>query len=231
MLPTGLAGVAVFLFFVAPGALWDARIRRRRPAIAQSTTRELATVALWSLVFSVIAAAIVIGVAKVVADHRLQELDAWLRADSPRSDTLVVVVFGLAQLLTSLALVLLADLLFGARLYGKPVLRDESAWTAAFKTNTPTDSRPFVIATLHDGSAFSGLVEQFSADLPLADRELTLVEPIAAFVDGEPQLQTEIRRVVLAAPQVQSLEIQYLAEDEIATLSNALEERRIAENG
>jgi hypothetical protein len=69
VIPQTILALVGFLFLVAPGLVFEIRRERRRPVLEETTFREVSRTALASLVFSVLALAIL----------------AWVRAKWPES--------------------------------------------------------------------------------------------------------------------------------------------------
>lgn len=211
----GLATLVSFLVFVAPGALWLWLADRRRATPKRDGLQASSLVVLASLVFSVPAAAAVLGLLWA-ADRDLSSLRPWLNSSLPRTPANAVgmLLLLLLQTMVSLGLAALAFRLVGSRVLGPGDVRPVSAWTEAFRLAVPAESAAVVSVALEDGSCVRGVVAAFSPDHEMADRELLLRAPIV--VDTAPGATPTASpflspvRLVVPSASITSLSVLYV---------------------
>jgi Family of unknown function (DUF6338) len=182
VIPTGIAAVISFFFFVVPGLVWELLVERRRPSKSESAFREASRVALVSTPFSAASVAIVFAVAWPLNHHWLTVLVAWLNSGKPQSGEALVVASMLALAELAVALILLSATwrIVGVTLYGVAHLKKESAWGYAFG-NPPPDHVTIATVRITDGSEYRGQVLGFTNDYAWADREIILSQPLSLF--------------------------------------------------
>jgi hypothetical protein len=180
VIPTGIATVVAFFFFVIPGLVWELLVERRRPAKAESAFREASRVALVSTPFSTISVGIVFAAAWLCDQHWLTVLSSWFTTGKPQSGEALIVASLLAVAELGVALLLLGLVWWrvGHRLYGMAKVEKESAWGYAFG-HQPAGHATVATVRTHDGSEYRGQVVGFTNDFDWADREIILTRPLS----------------------------------------------------
>jgi hypothetical protein len=210
--PDGWSAALAFLLFVAPGIVWDLLSRRREAEADESAFREASRVALFSLVFSLPAAAVVVLVSTQV--HGVTRVARRLASGDvvPLSwDGLIILVVMLTQLALACGFAGLTHLLL-MRSSRSSDIDLISAWTRAFRRDRPPDHDAYVRAKLTSGSVWTGRVVSYTSDFELEDRELVLGPPLSS--RGPPgnqliPLEPHCQRVILRGNQIASLVVEY----------------------
>ncbi|MEU0792318.1 DUF6338 family protein [Amycolatopsis sp. NPDC005961] len=211
MIPGTWLAVILFLIIVAPGLFFDLLSARRRVEVAESAFREVGRVALGSLGFTLVTLVVLLCV-------------QWLFPSlffNPRA----MIVGGTAYLadhygrvvLTILAATVFSHLLaFGlhmilSRREGE-AFRKVSAWGLAFREGVPAGHAVFARVRLTSGLVYTGQVENFTADLPVGDRELLLRKPLAVRPDSDSTLTAlpdVYDRVILRGSEIEVISVEY----------------------
>jgi hypothetical protein len=209
--PDGWSAALAFLLFVAPGIVFDLLSRRRRVEVDESAFREASRIALWSLLFSLPASAIVVYISTRV--HRVTRVAGRLASGDVvpiSADGLTILLVMLAELVLACGIAGITHLVLSRRSKSCDI-RLVSAWTKAFRFDRPADHDVYVRAKLTSGSVWTGRVVSFTPDLELENRELVLAPPL--FSRGKTgdltPLSPDYHRVVLPASQIASLNVAY----------------------
>jgi hypothetical protein len=210
--PDGWSAALAFLLFVAPGIVWDLLSRRREAEADESAFREASRVALFSLVFSLPAAVVVVLVSTQV--HRVTRVVGRLASGDvvPLSwDGLVILVVMLTQLALAclFAYVTHRVLMLSSQSSDIDLI---SGWTRAFRHDRPDNHDAYVRAKLINGSVWTGRVVSYSSDFELEDRELVLGPPLSSRGPSGNQLiplEPHCQRVILRGNQIASLVVEY----------------------
>lgn len=214
-------GAAVgFALAVAPGIVWTRRIDKRRPSPPQSSLVEAGWIALSSAIFSLMGLALVLGGVRLTDADAFDDLVAWVSTGAASANVPVIAgIVLLAELPVALALAWLADEYFGPRLIGPRRINDHNQWDQAVRYHDVGFDNPRVIATvsLDDGSVFRGDLEFYSLDLPMDDREITLITPIVRVTatDAGEEVRQEVveTRLVLPGARIASVGFIYTEHD------------------
>lgn len=185
-MPDSLAGLALFVVFLAPGLAYVAIRERRFPSRNQSAFRETATVVFVSTAVNigVIAG---FGAVRMIAPSRTPDLGRLVRD----AGTYVKSNYGVLGA-WAIGLLIVACALAGLLAYFSPRLRDirwlsrlgdvtfESAWHVVLHEEVDkVEPSPFVGCELDDGSYIGGTLLSFSSEIDeTADREISLVAPV-----------------------------------------------------
>jgi hypothetical protein len=199
MIPTGVASVIAFIFFIAPGLAWELLVERRRPEISESAFREASRVALASTPFSVVSTAVVLIAAWRVNPSWTRDLSNWAISGNASNSQAIVVAscVALAELIFALLLVLLAWSAFADRWYGTARAYRKSAW-GLFLNASGKNEVKIATVRLAGGSTYRGRVVAFSNDLAWQDREILLQSPL--FLVGDNGTLTRLPDEYIAIP-------------------------------
>lgn len=183
MIPSSLATVIGFVFFVAPGLLFEMLLDRRRPTKVESAFREASRVALFSTPFTIVSAAAVVVVMHNVDQHWLDLAIQWSTTGKPPNGGAIIAVAVMALVEVSLACtgVVAASLVAVWRLKGRK-FTPLSAWS--YSLTPPAGSSTIATVTTTDGTQYRGQVLGFSPDLPWEEREITLCQPLSVVRDA-----------------------------------------------
>lgn len=185
MIPTGVATVVAFFFFVAPGLLAEILLDRYRPNRTDTAFREASRVVLISAPFSIVGSVLVYCfVWWFVNPHWTNLLDTWAVAGKPPSGEAVLVLIGMAvaEVVMACFLAWQASDIWGDSLYPGSTISPENPWKLAM---TPEEGFVTIATvTLSDGSQYQGKVATISSDLAWANREITLQPPITITREG-----------------------------------------------
>lgn len=210
MAPSGWVSVVLFIFFIAPGLLFEQLASKRRAAIKESAFRETSRIVLASLWFSAV------GVAAVglvgLAGHRIVPPPAELLADPGlflrHHYWSVARGLGIAFFVAFVAVYVTHGILAWR---SDTRLRTTSMWRDTFRpAGLETNSIPFVRVKLTDGSFVLGYVRDYSAEVELADRELVLRPPL--FTQGKDEsspspLGEPWQRMILRGSTVERIDV------------------------
>lgn len=222
MTPDGWGSALAFLLFVAPGIVFDLLSRRRRAGVDESAFREASRVALSSLVFSLLAALLVVPRASrspiVVRAARAVEAGglSWLS-----SEGLALLGVAVAQLVLSCVLAFGWHSVLRLIGHGGNIVLG-SAWTRVFRLDLPDDHEGYVLAKLTSGAVWAGRVLSFSPDLELDHRELVLGQPLSIeTASGDmADVPSDFQRVVLRATEISTLTVMYKRDREVGGVAS-----------
>ncbi|MBW4720570.1 DUF6338 family protein [Saccharothrix obliqua] len=215
MVPQTLGALGSFLALVAPGIVFELLRERKRAGLKESAFRESARVALGSLVFTAAACLLVLGVLGVLALCGVRVLDVPRLVTDPAYPKTVfwqAVAVAAALPVTACALAVLLDHVLGRRGREVVVVRQQTAWHEAFRTDRPDDSVPWVHVRLTDGSSFYGYLRSHTASGAPDEREIALEGAALTHVppDGPPRtIGDRWSRVVIPSSQITYLRLQY----------------------
>ncbi len=211
MIPGTWLAAVLFLLVVAPGLFFDLLGARRRVAVAESAFREIGRVALGSLGFTLVTVvllqaaqwlfprlffdprALILGGKAYLADH----YGAVVLTLVVAAATSHALAFGLHKWL--------------ARRHGETI-RVISLWGKAFRHGVPAGHAVFARVRLAGGLVYTGQVANFTADLPMGDRELLLTKPLAAKPDADSPLRPlpdSYRRVIIPGDRIEVISVEY----------------------
>jgi hypothetical protein len=233
MLVDGVASAVAFVVFLAPGALWGWMAERRRAPMPRSAVLDAGLVALASAAFST-PAMVAVGLLVWGLDRDLSSLESWLGVSPGPSGELAVGYAALLLLQLSLAL-LTSWLVFhklGHRLVGKLTVEKVSGWTSVFRTAKPDEEWSAAAdILLEDGSVIRGIVEDYTPDHELADREIVLSEPILHEHDGASLFgqRPSPARIVVSGTGIRRIAVHYLKPADVAALRETCHRRQPGE--
>ncbi len=224
MLVGGLSSAVAFVIFLAPGALWAWLTEQRQASVRRSQVVEAGLIALASAAFST-PAIVVLGLLTWFLDRDLSSVEAWLEGSSISGEAAVGYV---ALLLLQLVLALLTTWwvfrTFGDKLLGDLEVQKVSAWTSVFRSaKTDKTWSAAVEVLLDDGSVIRGIVEDYTPDHELADRELILSEPILHEQGGVSLFANRPApaRAVVSGTAIRRIAVRYLTPEDLAGLQPA----------
>jgi hypothetical protein len=184
MIPSSLATVVGFLFFVAPGLLFELLLGRRRPTKVESAFGEASRVALFSAPFTIVSTAAVVLVVHHLNQHWLDLIVQWSTTGKPPSAGAMIAAALLALIEVALACIgVLVVSLIAAWKLRKRKFTPKSAWS--YSLTPPAGSSTIVTVITTDGTQYRGQVLGFSPDLPWEEREITLCQPLSVLRDKE----------------------------------------------
>jgi hypothetical protein len=209
--PDGWSAALAFLFFVAPGIVFDLLSRRREPEADESAFREASRVALSSLVFSLPASAVVVLASTRV--HRLTRVAQRIASGDVvlfSADGFIILVVMLAELALACLFAYVAHRVLMRSSRSSDIERI-SAWKKAFRHDCPAYHEAHVRAKLKSGSVWTGRVVSYTPDFELDNRELVLGPPLSSRgPNGKlTPLEPDFHRVVLTGDQIASLAVEY----------------------
>ncbi|GAA3819492.1 DUF6338 family protein [Cellulomonas soli] len=214
MITENWLGILLFFLFAAPGLLYDLREDRYRATVKESAFREAGRTALASVLLASAAlpftylASLLLPAVFASPAEALRAGAGAVRVDPARLGATVAVQVGVA-----LALAWLVQWL--RRRSSETNIVADSLWTLSLRDQKTPDSRVLVRARLKSGEIWSGLVEGFSADLEVADRELVLGPPLSRISNRKSQeMPQEWVRVVITGTEIEYLMVQYVTLDE-----------------
>ncbi len=210
MVPSTWLSVALFVFLIAPGLLFDLLAERRRAGRPESAFREASRVVLASLAFTSAGIAVI----SLVRASR----PAWMPDPGPlladpqtyAADHYGVVLWALAVEMSVALGAALAVHRALARKHGSG-LRAVSSWHRTLREDRPGGADVHVRVKLTNGTIFVGKVAHYTADLDMADREIVLAPPLFSRTGDKPlvPMPPEWQRLVLAGSVIESLAVQY----------------------
>lgn len=211
MIPTTWLAVILFLLVVSPGLFFDLLAARRRVGVVESAFREIGRVAMGSLGFTLVTLVVVLGAQQLFPQvffdpHALILNGNAYLADHYGQVVLTIVVAALVSHATAFGLH--KNL---ARRDGETI-RKMSTWSKAFKQGVPDDHAVFVRVRLSSGLVYTGQVENFSPEIPVADRELLLTKPLAVKLDAKSTLTSlpdAYSRVILPGSEIEAIAVEY----------------------
>lgn len=211
MVPSTWLSAVLFVVLIAPGLLFDLLAERRRAGAPESAFREASRVVLASLVFSSLGLGVV-DLVRTVEPTWMPDADRLVAEPHQYLVEHYRLILGALLLGGSVALgaAWLAHWLL-SRKYGSG-LRTLSSWRKVFRDELPAGvAAPHVRVRLTNGTVFTGLVAQYTADLDLADREIVLAPPLFSRTGANKltPLPVEWQRLILPASSIESIAVQY----------------------
>jgi hypothetical protein len=211
MVPTTWLSLLLFLFVVSPGVLFDLLESRRRVSAAESTFREIGRVVLGSLGFTVIALALLL-LARLFVPHQLPDPKALITGGGTYFASHYALMFAAIGAETVLAhgIAYLLHVALAKR-SGGDTIRQMSAWSKVFRSELPRKHAVYARLRLSNGTVFSGQVAHFTADLPLADREIILTRPLASKTGTNPltPLPNTYRYAVIRGSAIETMAVEH----------------------
>ena len=215
MVPEGVVGLVGFLFFIAPGTLFEALLTTRRPRAADTTFREITRVVLVSVLAG--AGAVVLAlIPRVVWPLWLQPLvmaverggDVW-RQHLFEVGAGVALVFAVAMGLAAAAAGMVIRRSPGGRMVREP------QWYLVFRRRAPEGTVPYVITTSPAGERHFGWLVAYSQDEEVPNREITLgprgSNPLLRAAPGQkPKPLLDVAHVVVSNDQIAHLYVAYI---------------------
>jgi hypothetical protein len=238
VLPQTIGALAAFLVLVAPGIVFELRRERRRGGHRESAFREASRVALGSLVFSLVAIWMLIGLETVGAPFA--DVVAWSTGGwgYARQNLFLVVWTIIAELALACGAAAAADLLVGRYGREEATVRKLSAWTETLRRDCPPKAVPWVHVCLEDGSSFFGALRSYTVGDVVADREIVLDGRGLTYVgrptDGGDEFENEPigetwERVIIAAARINYLRVVYLHQETGERVLYKAKRRRVSE--
>ena len=216
--PQTFGALAAFLALVAPGIVFELRRERRRGGHRESVFREASRVALGSLVFSLVAMWVLIGLE--AAGVPFADIVAWSTSGSAYvpQHLFIIVWTALAELALACGAAVTVDLLL-ARFGREPAtVRKLSAWTETLRRDCPPTAVPWVHVYLADGCSFFGALRSYTVG-DAAEREIVLdgkgLTYVGKPVEGGEQFEKKPigeawERVIVVASRITYLKVVYL---------------------
>jgi hypothetical protein len=173
MIPDSLGAFAAFLGLVAPGLILSLVLERRLPRRSATAFREASTIALASLIFTLISVLIL---AALRTNHSSAILDGpqWIKGGNTYLTSHFTVVA------TSIFLEVAISCLLAA-LWGWYITRNSTAsmsnvgtWYQILRHERPADTRPWVHLRLDDETDFWGYLRHYTTDDSADVREIVL---------------------------------------------------------
>lgn len=184
MIPTGVATVWTFFFFVVPGLLAQFLKERRHPQVEESAFREISRVAFVSTPYSLVATTIVAFLTWLIHPEWFRLLTLWSVYGRPSSGAAVLAASVLTIVEASIAS---AAVWLTVRLRDgkKPQLLSESgqsAWLTTLKA--PVDQVVIATVTTTDGVEYRGEVWRVTETMKWSEGEITLTQPLTMIKNG-----------------------------------------------
>lgn len=221
MLIDGIPGAIAFVIFLAPGALWAWMAERRQAAVPRSGVVEAGLVALASAAFST-PALVAVGLLVWGVDRDLSSLEAWIGSSSLSGEAAIgYTTLVLLELVLALLMTWFVFRRYGSRLLGHLELRRVSGWTSVLRDAKPDATwAASVDLLLEDGSVLRGIVEEYTPDHELVDREIVLAEPIVHELDGVSMFAKRPPpfRVVVPGTAIRRIAVHYLTPEDLVSL-------------
>ncbi|WP_394613926.1 DUF6338 family protein [Lentzea sp. JNUCC 0626] len=223
-MPQTIGALASFLALVAPGIVFELLREQRRAGAKETVFREASRVALSSLVFTVLASALLLGVHALTAKWFGWKLFVDLNAlvakpDYVKQNLALVGWSAVAELALACLLALAFDFVLARRRKQARTLGKQSAWVKVFREDRPADALCWVHVMLEDGNSFFGFLRSYDATGDPDTREIVLEGTRLTYV-GEPvtggdEKKTTVigrdwERVVIAGSRIRFLRVQYL---------------------
>jgi hypothetical protein len=215
MIPTTLGAFLAFLALVAPGIVFEIRRERRRPALEESTFREISRTGLVSLVLTLVSVLVVLAVSAALPDV-FPDVKNWINSGSEYvKDAYWRIVLALAlEVALACGLALLLDVIFRRRERGN--ISPYSAWHEVFRIRTPPGAHPWAHLTIEGGVEYHGYVYQFTSVSDPELREITLVGPGLSMQKGQVSKGlASWDSVTIQAKRILSLEVTYMSKGQI----------------
>lgn len=217
MIPQTTGALIVFLLFVVPGITFEFLRQSSRPGLGRTTFEELTGIALWSVVFSGVAVALLGLVRAWVWPHSMPDVRLWLQDPSHYITTRYRLVARTIALEVALATVLAAfadrslnyaqrnSVLWRIRRLGEHVLRHDPTrtvspfpvlWTV-FSLGEAGSERAASVRT-RNGDVFTGKVAAYATGDSDQDRDIALRAPVEVLrARGDRTVLDEPWRVVV----------------------------------
>lgn len=219
MVPESLAAVYAFLAFVAPGLVFQLLRERARPALDESAFREASRVALTSLVFTTVSI-LVLTLFSVIVPGVLVDLAEWMQSQSAYvGDHLWLVAWsvfaevGVACILAWLAAAALSKWVDDPSVK----ISKKNVWELAILESRPHGKVAWVAVELKDDVTVWGYVHYFTTDLPLEDRELSLMGPgLSIRRKGEERKNLDVQYLLVPGPEVRRMKVSFEPKAEAA---------------
>jgi hypothetical protein len=210
VLPQSWLAVILFVFFVAPGLLFDILSERRRASFAESSFREISRVVLASLVFTALAVATLAAV-RVAKPQWLPAPERLLQPDRAYVASHNMLIFRALVLEVVVALLLAWLFHLSLSLRHGASIRPVSAWRKAFKADRPKGAEVYVRVRLTNGVVYLGQLADFTVDMELADRELILGSPLFSKTEDRPlsPVPSTYQRLVIRAAAIDAIFVEY----------------------
>ena len=210
MIPQTAAALLAFLALVAPGIVFQNLRERRQPAVDQTTFREVSSIALASLSFSVLSLLLLAAV-RARVPIIMPDPGRWLREGNRyvQGNYRLVAGFFLAELVLAIGLATAWSWVRGRGRAARIV--KVSAWYHVFRELRPKGADTYARVSMQNGVEYIGRVIDYSIDVELADRELFLGEPLWRRLSGEKDftpLRVPWRWLIL--PAIQGIWVSYL---------------------
>ena len=216
MVPEGVVGLVGFLFFVAPGTLFESLLTTRRPRAADTTFREITRVVLVSVLAGTGAVVLAL-IPRVLWPSWLQPLimaveqggDAW-RQQLFEVGAGLALVFAVAMTLAAAAAGMVIRHSPGGRMLREP------QWYLVFRRRPPEGTVPYVITASPAGERHFGWLVAYSQDEEVPNREITLGargrNPLLRAAPGQkPKPLRNVSHVVIRNDQIAHLYVGYIA--------------------
>lgn len=210
MIADNWLGLLLFFLLAAPGLLYDLREDRHRATAKESAFREAGRTALASVLLGAAALPVTLILALAFPDvfatpaEMIRAAAGTLQVDPMRLAASLAAQVGAGR-----GIALLTQ--WVRRRNSTTDIVPASLWTLALRTKLKRGSVPLVRVRLKNGEIWSGVVEAFSADLEVADRELVIGPPLARIANRKRQeMPAEWVRVVISGPEIEYMTVQYV---------------------
>jgi len=206
VIPQTAAALLAFLALVAPGIVFQNLHERRQPAVDQTPFREVSSIALASLSFSILSV-LLLAVVRACVPAIMPDPGRWLREGTRyfQGNYRLVAGFFLAELVLAIGL---ATAWSWVRSRGRAAsIVKVSAWYHVFRELRPKGTDTYVRVSIQSGVEHVGKVIDYSTDVEVADRELFLGEPLGRRLPGERDftpLRVPWRWLILPGPAIQT---------------------------
>lgn len=175
--------MVAFIFFVAPGILWELLYERHRPTRVESAFREISRVALFSILPSTVSSAAIFFLCWHLHRDWIKAISHWLeRGSGPSSEALFAsVVLAILEVTLATAIVWLGWQVYATlRHRGSIRVQRVSAWGLVMEKTTKDekDEDVFARVTLSNGTIMRGRIRAFTNSFEWSDRELVLYQPL-----------------------------------------------------
>jgi hypothetical protein len=167
--------------------LFDLLASQRKVGVPESAFREISRIALASLAFSLVGIWAVIGLHALDSDWAPALDKAVTDKAYLSSHVRQVAIAATIGTVVSLAAAWLTNLIV-RRTQKAPKLGSDSLWTEALRRDVPEGTYPMVWVRLLSGQTYLGRLRSYTADLDLADRELSLAPPLFLELPGREAL-------------------------------------------
>ena len=223
MIPTGVASVLAFLFFVVPGFVLEFVYASHYPSKAESVFQEITRVAILSLPFTAVSCFVLTGVTYKYDNPVFRILEQWVTSGRLPSGAAVLdgAVLAVMEVIIAGGLALLVARVWHHK-YPARGAQPVSGWTVAL--TAPRNYVTFATVTLADGTQYKGRVDSFSKKLSWEKRELILVQPITIY-KGNDAYHIREQAVTLHSSNIVSVASALMTEQEASTILIAVRAR------